>query len=158
MALGAVVTGSVTVWRERVITDRERAAQQADREQRRKDVRDAFQRESLLALQDAIEDARKATVNEWQRQHALWKKTHEWEAEVGDGQYEAWHEHDLRVRKLSARVLDPRLRLLLEEFGDASHSTIRASMVTEANSYRRETIKTAQQVHERISALLPELF
>ena len=60
--LGAAIAGGVSLWREQVVTGRERAARQAEREQRRKDERDAFQRDTLLALQDTIEAARRATV------------------------------------------------------------------------------------------------
>lgn len=52
--LGAAIGGGVTMWRERAVTDRERTAQQADREPRRIDVRDAFQRDTIIELQDAI--------------------------------------------------------------------------------------------------------
>jgi hypothetical protein len=54
--VGALIAGGVSLWRELVVTARERAARAAEREQQLQDVRDAFQRETLLALQDANVD------------------------------------------------------------------------------------------------------
>ncbi len=52
--VGAVVTGYVTLRQTQLATRREREAQQMLREQERRDRRDAFQRDTLLALQDAL--------------------------------------------------------------------------------------------------------
>jgi cell division protein FtsL len=49
--LGSATTVIVTVYQERWVSVREREARQHQREQDRKDQRDTFQRQSLLALQ-----------------------------------------------------------------------------------------------------------
>jgi hypothetical protein len=49
--LGSATTVIVTVYQERWVGVREREARQHQREQDRKDQRDTFQRQSLLALQ-----------------------------------------------------------------------------------------------------------
>jgi hypothetical protein len=67
VVVGAVVTGFVTLRQARLATQREHDVRKIEWEQARKAVRDAFQRESLLAVQDAVEDARRATVREWDR-------------------------------------------------------------------------------------------
>ena len=72
--LGAAIAGGVSLWREQVVTGRGRAARQAEREQRRKDERDAFQRDTLLALQDTIEAAQRVTVTEFSRVLTLRKR------------------------------------------------------------------------------------
>jgi hypothetical protein len=51
---GSLVSSIGIVYRERVVGRREREAQQALREQQLADQRAAFQRETILALQDAM--------------------------------------------------------------------------------------------------------
>jgi hypothetical protein len=62
VVVGGLVTGGVSLWREWFITKREREARQALREQERKERRDTFERETLLALQDAVEGTRQGSV------------------------------------------------------------------------------------------------
>jgi uncharacterized membrane protein YcjF (UPF0283 family) len=62
VVVGAVVTGFVTLRQTELTSQREREAQQIVREQARKDAHDAFQRENLLALQEAVEDVRRVIV------------------------------------------------------------------------------------------------
>ena len=52
--LSAAIAGSVSLWQVQLSTDREREARRIERDQTRQDVRDAFQRDTILALQDAI--------------------------------------------------------------------------------------------------------
>jgi hypothetical protein len=65
--LGSATTAVLTVYRERLVSTREREARTHQREQDRKDQRDAFQRQSILALQDAVSDLIKAVYNEQDR-------------------------------------------------------------------------------------------
>jgi hypothetical protein len=54
--LGSVSTSVVAVYRERLVGRRDREARDHQREQESKARREAFQRESVLALQDAVAD------------------------------------------------------------------------------------------------------
>ena len=54
--LDATIAGVVALWQVQLVTAREREARQALREQGSKDRRDAFQRDTILALQKAIAD------------------------------------------------------------------------------------------------------
>jgi hypothetical protein len=65
--LGSAATAVLTVYREQVISKRERDAREHQRMQERHDQRDTFQRQSLLALQDAVSDLVKAVFNEQDR-------------------------------------------------------------------------------------------
>jgi hypothetical protein len=56
VVLGAAIAGGVSLWQVQLITAREREARQALREQERRDTHDAFQRDAILALHDAITD------------------------------------------------------------------------------------------------------
>lgn len=51
--LGSATTAVLTVYREQLASKRERGARQHQREQDQRDQRKIFQRESLLALQEA---------------------------------------------------------------------------------------------------------
>ena len=65
--LGSVTTAVLTVYREQVVSRREREARERQRMQERQDQRDTLQRQSLLALQDAVSDLVKAVFNEQDR-------------------------------------------------------------------------------------------
>jgi cell division protein FtsL len=54
--LGSATTVVLTVYQERRVSTREREARQHRREQDREDQRNAFQRQSLVDLQDAVSD------------------------------------------------------------------------------------------------------
>jgi hypothetical protein len=54
VAAGALISSVGVVLRERLVSRRERETQQELRKQTLKDQRDAFQRETILNLQDAI--------------------------------------------------------------------------------------------------------
>jgi hypothetical protein len=58
--LGSATTAILTIYREQLVSRREREARQHQRQQDHKDRRDAFQRESIVALQDAVSDLVKA--------------------------------------------------------------------------------------------------
>jgi hypothetical protein len=53
--LGATIAGGISLWQVQLVTRREREARQGIREQESKDRRDAFQRETILALQDVMD-------------------------------------------------------------------------------------------------------
>lgn len=56
VVLGGAIAGGVALRQVQLVTDREREARQAERELVREDARDAFQRDTILALQDAVAD------------------------------------------------------------------------------------------------------
>lgn len=77
---GSATTVVLTVYQERWANSREREARQHQREQDRKDQRNTFQRQSLLALQDAVSDLVKAVFNEQDRMLEKMERTGEWPA------------------------------------------------------------------------------
>jgi hypothetical protein len=157
--LGAIIAGGVSLWREQFITDRERRAQQAEREQRRKDVRDAFQRESMMALQEAIEEHRSATVLEFD---PLLRRNRDSDSEQERVKVqrlsERWFEKDVSVKKLWARVFDAELRGLVKDFRGACFATVNSEEVAEIFKQMNHANELARQVHDRIAVLLPELY
>jgi len=65
--LGSLSTSISTIYRERLTTHREQLARDEQYQRDRKAVRDAFQRESILALQTAISDLIRAAYQELDR-------------------------------------------------------------------------------------------
>jgi hypothetical protein len=56
VVLGGAIVGGVALRHMQLVTDREREVRQVERELGRKDARDGFQRDTILALQDAAGD------------------------------------------------------------------------------------------------------
>jgi hypothetical protein len=159
VVVGAVVTGYVTLRQTQLATAREREARQAEREQARKDVRDAFQRENLLALQDAVMDMRKATTDEFERKLANEKDAGYWYTrDFGEPLPADWTEADMRVSKLRARVFDDDLRSLVEEFRQMSGLAITAQEAGKAFDRFNEADALTHRINHQIGLLLPDLF
>ena len=114
--LGSGSTAMLTVYRERLISRREREALQHQREQDRKNQRDTFQRQSLLALQDAVSDLIKNVYNEQDRILAEMRQTNQWptrqwETPTATG----WENANLRLHASRARVFEEALREVADE-------------------------------------------
>jgi hypothetical protein len=76
--LGSATTAVLTVYRERLVSSREREARHHQREQDREDQRNIFQRQSMLALQDAVSDLIKAVYTEQDRMLQEMRQTSRW--------------------------------------------------------------------------------
>jgi hypothetical protein len=81
--LGSLTTAALTVYRERLLGKREREARDHRREQGREDRRNAFQRERLLALQDALSDLLKAVFKELAQHIKLKPPVNQWLLRTG---------------------------------------------------------------------------
>jgi hypothetical protein len=159
--LGGLLTGAVSLWQAQLITRREREARQALREQERKDRRDAFQRETLLAMQDAVEDARQSVNREYERKLAIWNEEdrHYWEQrEPGDPLPKSWNDADARITKLWARVFDGDLESTVSDFQMASGEAITAQTQDGAFDDVNHVGRLAHEVNSRIGVLLDDLF
>jgi hypothetical protein len=157
--LGAVIGGAVALWQAHLAIRREREARQVVREQKRKDVADAFQRETLLALQDAVADLSAAATRELDRRVANRKASTSWEGTgYGDSLPPDWVEADHRVLKLMVRVFDDDLQRLLLNYRFQLLAVAEAS--EESKAYEAATLAGTlfPQIHQRIGALLPRVF
>ena len=159
VVLGAVVTGYVTLRQTQLATQREREAQQVLREQERRDRHDAFQRETLLAAQDAVMDVWKAVLGVYDHnvserdQHGSWPKRPDSMPLPPE-----WSEADGRLIKLAARVFDSKLSALLKEFQNHSMETLTAETEEEAFTKLGQLGGLMWLVNSRVSVLLPSLF
>jgi hypothetical protein len=158
--LGAAIAGVISLWQVQSVTKREREARQALREQEQKDRRDAFQREVLLAVQDAVNDVQVAVWRERERRITAVHAGEPWPNLPGPGLPlpEDWNDADSQVNKLAARVFDSELSGLLDDFQGVEV----LAMTAENRDTMTERIKAmnglGRKINQRISILLPELF
>src|SRR5205807_2803334 len=103
VVLGSLTTSVLTIYRERLATHREITIRDQQYERERKASRDAFQRDSILALQSAIFDMIKAAYAELDRmlseiqQTGQWP-TRQWETPTAAG----WSDAVLRLQSSRA--------------------------------------------------------
>jgi signal transduction histidine kinase len=163
-AAGGVVVGSAistagTAFRERLVSQREREAQEALRVQEKADQRAIFQRESILALQDAIADYWTAVVRDRDKKVAAQVTNGEWPATtLGDPIPDDFHTAYSRVNRFRARVFDDKLRDLSRRLQDEMGRTLFAANASAANELLEAAQDHATQMNERITSLLRELY
>lgn len=157
--LGSVSTAALTVYRERLVSGREREARQHQREQDRKDRRDDFQRQSLLALQDAASDLIKAVFNEQDRMLEERERTgtwpvRQWETPTASG----WEDAELPLRLSRARIFDPALRDLARDIRAVAKNAVWAKSIDEAKALNLDLGQKHERLNEQVGNVLPELY
>jgi hypothetical protein len=156
--LGAAIAGGVSLWQVQLVTKRERETRQELREQERSDRREAFQRETLLALQDATSRMRQATVREHERKAALMKDRGSWPDREEPLFPDDWTEAAERLLWLQVRLDDQELRQLLERLRHESANVMTADSQEAAIDRMVEAAQLNVQANVRISRLLRDLF
>jgi hypothetical protein len=156
--LGAVIAGAVSLWRERVVTAREHEARQAEREEVRKAVREAFQREAVLALQDAIEDMWTVYLRSQSEKREAESQQGEWIRRTGTDHPPGFAEASRRIYGLSARVFDDELR----DLANNTRVELGLALFAESERLERHNSKTANdllfRMHDRTRFLLKQYF
>ena len=153
--LGVIVGAAVSLLGERFTTRRERDARQALRDQQRKDVRDAFQRDAIISLQDAVRDYWGLVVDAHTQIHG---------PERAKPSGETLETVVVRMRVAyapltasRAEVFDDPLRRLVKEFD------LQTAPATGLDPQQaREAMKTCYQrlveIEDRVNALVRDLF
>jgi hypothetical protein len=157
--LGSATTAVLTVYREQVVSRREREARERQRMQERQDQRDTFQRQSLLALQDAVSDLVKAVFNEQDRMLGEMGRTgswpaRQWETPTATG----WEDAELRLQVSSARVFDKELRDQAREVHAAAKESVWASSLGQAKDLNSRLEDGHQRFNDLVAKALPELY
>jgi hypothetical protein len=147
--LGVIVGAAVSLLGEQFTTRREREARQALREQERRDRRDAFQRDAILALQEAIaqfwQSVMTARIEAAGRPLAL----------LGSAEAQALH---WRINMLRARIFDDELRGVVKEVLGHIHGAGKASDVAPFEHHARMADRLTRQMDDRVNFLLKDLF
>ena len=147
--LGSATTAVLTVYRERLVSSRERDARQHQREQDRKDQRDDFQRQSVVSLQDAVSDLVKAVFDEQERmleergESGRWP-ARQWETPTATG----W---------VDARVFDEALRNLARDIRAVGMKAVWASSLDESKQLTPELEQLNEDFNKRVWDALRDL-
>jgi cell division protein FtsL len=149
--LGSATTVVLTVYQERRVSTREREARQHRREQDREDQRNAFQRQSLVDLQDAVSDLVKAVFKEQDRMLTEMGQTgnwpaRQWETPTATG----WVDAELRLQVFRARVFDEVLRDIARKIRALGMESVWASHADEAKALGGPL----EQEHARFNELI----
>jgi hypothetical protein len=157
--LGSATTAVLTVYRERLVSSRERDARQHQREQDRKDQRDDFQRQSMVSLQDAVSDLVKAVFDEQERmleergETGRWP-ARQWETPTATG----WVDAELRLQVSRARVFDEVLRNLARDIRAVGMKAVWASSLDESKQLTPELEQLNEDFNKRVRDALRNLF
>jgi hypothetical protein len=168
-ALGAVGLFVLGSFSELLRSRLARKAADRDREARRKaereDRRDAFELDTLIELQDAIQSRAQVTFKAYvtfedeYRRHQTWGATN-LEDEIGGS---AALQIQSNLRRLRGRVLDQRLSDLLGEFDDACMAPMVLSVEPGTTATQRRTaveiaVQKLMEVDRRLQARIRERF
>jgi hypothetical protein len=136
--LGSLVTAIITLYRDTLAARRDVLARRDQLAQERASQRDAFQRESVLALQAAVIDLIRAAYVELDRMISevsnggAWP-TRQWGTPTAIG----WSEAILRLEASRARVFDDELRRAADELRTAAGDSIWADTLEQAKTHSR---------------------
>ena len=157
--LGSATTAALTVYRERLLSAREREARQHQREQDRSDQRNAFQRQSLLALQDAVSDMIKAVYSEQDRMLQELRRADRWPARQWETPTTAvWEDANLQLQVARARVFDEAIRDTATDIGEVARESIYAAGLDEAQQSNVRLRELNRNLNNLIANTLPKLY
>lgn len=157
--LGSATTAVLTVYRERLLSTREREARKQQRQQDLEDQRNTFQRQSLLALQDAVSDLLKALFNEQDRMLEEIQRTGEWPARHWETPTAiGWEDADLRLQVFRARVFDEKLRDLAHKIHKAAEDSVWASSPDKARDLSPHIKDEYKRFNDLVANRLAELY
>lgn len=157
--LGSATTTVLTVYRERLVGSREREARQHQREQDRKDERNSFQRQSILALQDAVSDLVKAVYNEQDRMLEEMRETSRWPSRLWETPTaEGWEDANLLLQVSRARVFDEAIRNEARDIRDSARACIYAGSLDETKKMNNQLRRLYERFNDMIADVLPGLY
>jgi hypothetical protein len=157
--LGSLTTAGLTVYKETVTSRREVESRDRQFERERQATRDAFQRDSILALQDAVTELVEAVYSELDRMLALFRKTDQWPARQWETPTAAgWSAAVLKLESSRARVFDDELRSLATELRTAAGDSVWADSLETAREKSRSLEYLQSQLHDAVARALPSLY
>jgi len=157
VAAGALISSVGVVLRERLVSRREREAQQELRKQALKDHHDAFQRETILNLQDAIGQLWSLSADAYNQAARQQAKTGEWPRTVLTDMPDL-NKVSQQVKALGARVFDDELRGLTANVIRRVWAGIEVSDWSQQPDHMAAALEPLNQQHERAHLLLKSLY
>ena len=157
--LGSATTAALTVYREWLLSTREREARKQQRHQDQQDQRNTFQRQSLLALQDAVSDLVKALYDEQDRMLEEMRRTdrwpaRQWETPTATG----WQDAELRLQDSRARVFYEKLRDLAREINVVAKEALKAGSIDQAKDLNDRLRQEHKRFNDSVANALPKLY
>jgi hypothetical protein len=157
--VGSASTSIVAIYQVRVTAKREREARGQERAQIDRAQRDAFQRESITALQDAVADMLKAVFDEQDRQLAVMDKSSTWPARRWETPTAVgWVDAEVRLQVARARVFDEELRALARDARALAMKSVWAESLDQAKEFNPKLERLCEQFNERVAQVLRLLY
>jgi hypothetical protein len=134
--LGSLITSVLTIYKDQLTARHEIKVRDQQYERDRRADRDAFQRESILALQTAVSGVIKAAYDELDRLLAEFRESGSWPARQWETPTaKGWSEAVLQLQLAAARVLNQGLRELAQEIQRAAGDAIWAADLASARRH-----------------------
>jgi hypothetical protein len=151
--LGSASTAVLTVYRERLVSQRTLEARQHQYEQDQIDRRQAFQRESILAWQDAVSDVVKAVYDEQDKMLARMAEigtwpARQWETPTATG----WSDAQLRPQTFRARIFDEAVRDIAYQIRSVARDSVWAESVDKA----KQSNVRLEQLHRQFNDMVTD--
>ena len=157
--VGSASTSLVAIYQVRVASKREREAREQERSRIDRAQRDAFQRESITALQDAVADILKAVFEEQDRQLLATSKSSTWPARQWETPTAVgWVDAEIRLQVARARVFDDKLRALAGDARAVAMKSVWAESLDAAKQLNPRLEKLCEQFNERVAQVLRSLY
>ncbi|WP_030435706.1 hypothetical protein [Actinoplanes subtropicus] len=157
--LGSLTTSILTIYRERLVNQRESTVREQQHQRERKAMRDAFQRESVLALQSAATDLIGAAYAELDRLLDEFRETGEWHARQWETPTATgWSTALLRLESSRARVFDEKMRSLADELRTVAGKSVWAKDLESAKEASRHIEPLLGRFNAAVNAILPSLY
>ncbi|MEV0584022.1 hypothetical protein [Nonomuraea sp. NPDC050310] len=157
--VGSIITAIVTIYAERQKGKREAAQGDRQYERERRSVRDAFQRDSILALQTAVVDLITAAYAELDRLIAASKETGQWPARQWETPTAVgWSPALLLLKSSRARVFNEDIRSLATELEKVSGDSIWAKNLDDAKQHSRRLEPLLDRFNDAVAHTLPSLY
>ncbi|GAB3848982.1 hypothetical protein GCM10027610_071390 [Dactylosporangium cerinum] len=156
--LGSVSTSVVAVYQVQLAGRREREARDHERAEASRARRNAFQRESITALQDAAADMIKAVYDEQDRQLERMDSTSDWPARQWETPTAVgWSDAEIRLQVARARVFDSDLRALAHETRAVARELVWAPTLDKAKQSNLRLDELYERFNERVAQALQRL-
>lgn len=157
--LGALVAAFGTLYREQITTKREREARAEIEAREKRAAVLTFQRESILALQDAIVATVKSVYAEQDRMLRDLADTGNWSArQWSTPTAQGWSDAQLGLQASRARVFDEEMRAIAGEIRTTARSSIWAAGVEDAKAANLALTGLVDRFHELVAARLRDLY
>jgi hypothetical protein len=151
--LGSASTAVLTVYREQLVSRRTLEARQHQHEQSQMDRRQAFQRESVLALQDAVSDVVRAVYDEQDKMLVRMAETgtwpaRQWETPTATG----WSDAQLRLQAFRARIFDEAVRDIAYQIRSVARDSVWAESLDKA----KQSNVRLEQLHRQFNDMVTD--